>query len=280
MAGWDAATSTGTTLAEKSGYPHAGMTLGGNAVLAETPQLLTLDGVNSYAAADGPVVDETNSFTASALVRVDSAKFVGKADGHTVTVAKQRLGEDVSWALKLVKLADDVDGDNKPECQWRFERATVDGSGNKTSAVQVSSTSVAVLDELVHVTGVYDAPTSSPKAMRPGTAGSICSSARTNKWTRSRSPTSRTPSRGPESSRSGGVTATAHQAPTCPARSRSCGSGPGPWKAARSPSGSSAKPRRTLASRPLRAYAAARIARFRAWAEHPDQRTGRCRVGR
>lgn len=157
MAGWDAATSAGTTLAEKSGYPHAGMVLGGNAALAETPQLLTLDGVNSYAAADGPVVDETNSFTASALVRVDSAKLVGKADGHTVTVAKQRLGDDVSWALKLVKLADDVDGDNKPECQWRFERATVDGSGNKTSAVQVSSTSVAVLDELVHVTGVYDA---------------------------------------------------------------------------------------------------------------------------
>jgi hypothetical protein len=105
----------------------------------------------------GPVVDETGSFTVSALARVDSAELVGKEDGHTVTVAKQKIGNEASWALKLVKLADDLDGDGKPECVWRFERTTVDAAGVKAASTQVSSTSLAVLDELVHVTGVYNA---------------------------------------------------------------------------------------------------------------------------
>lgn len=60
-------------------------------------------------------------------------------------------------ALKLVKLADDIDGDGKPECLWRFERAKVDATGKKTAATHVSATAVAILDELVHVTGVYNA---------------------------------------------------------------------------------------------------------------------------
>ncbi|WP_189320169.1 laminin G domain-containing protein [Streptomyces flaveus] len=157
MAAWDASASTGTTLAEQSGYPFAGMTLAGNAKLAEAPQLLTLDGANSFASTTGPAVDETGSFTVSALARVDSAKLVGKADGYTVTVAKQKIGNEASWALKLVKLADDVDGDGKPECLWRFERATVDATGTKASETQVLSTALAVLDELVHITGVYNA---------------------------------------------------------------------------------------------------------------------------
>ncbi|SEB60719.1 LamG-like jellyroll fold domain-containing protein [Streptomyces sp. PAN_FS17] len=157
MAGWDASTSTGSTLTEKSGYPFTGMTLAAGATLTETPQVLTLNGTTGYASTSGPAVDETGSFTVSALTRVDSAQMVGKADGHTVTVAKQKIGNEASWALKLIKLADDIDGDNKPECLWRFERTRVDGSGNKTSTTQVSATAVAVLDELVHVTGVYNA---------------------------------------------------------------------------------------------------------------------------
>ncbi|MEV5432056.1 LamG-like jellyroll fold domain-containing protein [Streptomyces sp. NPDC052701] len=157
VAEWDATTSTGTTLAEKTGYPLAGMALSGNAQLAETPRLLALNGTTGYASAGGPAVDETGSFTVSALARVDSAKLVGKADGYTVTIAGQKIGSEASWALKLVKMADDFDGDNKPECLWRFERTRVDANGNKVSATQVSATAVAVLDELVHVTGVYDA---------------------------------------------------------------------------------------------------------------------------
>ncbi|GHH13200.1 LamG-like jellyroll fold domain-containing protein [Streptomyces lanatus] len=158
MAGWDASTSTGSTLTETSGYPFAGMALAADAKLAETPQVLTLKGTaTSYASTSGPAIDETGSFTVSALARVDSAQLVGKADGHTVTVAKQRIGNEASWALKLVKLADDIDGDNKPECLWRFERTRVDGAGNKVSTTQVSAIAVAVLDELVHITGVYNA---------------------------------------------------------------------------------------------------------------------------
>lgn len=157
VAEWDATTSTGTTLAEKTGYPLAGMALSGDAQFAETPRLLTLNGTTSHATSGGPAVDETGAFTVSALARVDSAKLVGKADGHTVTIAAQKIGSEASWALKLVKLADDFDGDNKPECLWRFERTRVDANGNKVSATQVSATAVAVLDELVHVTGVYNA---------------------------------------------------------------------------------------------------------------------------
>ncbi|MGW3937621.1 LamG-like jellyroll fold domain-containing protein [Streptomyces phaeochromogenes] len=157
MAEWDASTSTGTAVAEKTGYPFPAMTLAGNAKLEESPQLLTLDGANSYATTTGPAVDETGSFTVSALTRADSAKLIGKADGYTMTVAKQKIGNEASWALKLVKLADDIDGDGKPECLWRFERAKVDATGKKTATTQVSATAVAILDELVHVTGVYNA---------------------------------------------------------------------------------------------------------------------------
>jgi hypothetical protein len=114
MAHWDAATSTGTSVAEKSNYPFPGMATAGNATLEEIPQLLTLDGTNSYATTTGPAADETGSFTVSALVRADSAKLTGTADGHTVTIAKQKIGQEASWALKLVKLADDIDGDGKP----------------------------------------------------------------------------------------------------------------------------------------------------------------------
>ncbi|AZQ40163.1 LamG domain-containing protein [Streptomyces cyaneochromogenes] len=157
VAHWDATKSTGTTLAETTGYPITGMALAGSAQFAETPQLLTLNGTTSYASTSGPAVDETGSFTVSALARADSAKLVGKADGYTVTIASQKIGNEASWALKLVKLADDIDRDNKPECLWRFERTKVDANGNKASATQVSAIAVAVLDELVHVTGVYNA---------------------------------------------------------------------------------------------------------------------------
>ncbi|WP_330358903.1 LamG-like jellyroll fold domain-containing protein [Streptomyces chartreusis] len=157
MADWDATASTGSTLVQTSGYPVANMALAGGATLAEAPQALTLNGTTGYASTSGPAVDETGSFTVSALVRVDSAQLVGKANGYTVTVAKQKIGNEASWALKLVKLVDDIDGDSKPECVWRFERSKVDGTGKKTSTTHVSATSVAVLDEMVHVTGVYNA---------------------------------------------------------------------------------------------------------------------------
>ncbi|MFF6980216.1 LamG-like jellyroll fold domain-containing protein [Streptomyces sp. NPDC008343] len=157
MADWDAATSTGSTLVQASGYPVAGMGLVGGATLAETPQVLALNGTTGYASSSGPAVDETGSFTVSALARVDSAQLVGKANGYTVTVAKQKIGNESSWALKLVKLADDVNGDGKPEGVWRFERTRVDGAGKKVSTTHVSATSAAVLDEMVHITGVYDA---------------------------------------------------------------------------------------------------------------------------
>jgi hypothetical protein len=156
MADWDATTSS-TTLAENSGYPVATMSLATGAALAEAPQVLTLNGTTGYASTSGPAVDETGSFTVSALARADSAQLVGKADGHTVTVAQQKIGNESSWALKLVKLADDVNGDGKPEGVWRFERSKVDAAGTKISTTHVSATSVAVLDEMVHITGVYDA---------------------------------------------------------------------------------------------------------------------------
>ncbi|MFF0110702.1 LamG-like jellyroll fold domain-containing protein [Streptomyces hirsutus] len=157
VAHWDASASSGTALSELSNYPAPGLALKGGALFKETPQLLTLNGTSSYAAGSGPVVDETGSFTVSALALANSAQLTGKPDGHTVTLAMQQLGQETSWALKLVKVADDFDADGKPECLWRFERTRVDAAGKKTATTHVSATAVAVLDEPAHVTGVFDA---------------------------------------------------------------------------------------------------------------------------
>lgn len=151
VARWDATSAKGTEVAEGTSYPVPSMKLSATgAVLDEADNALVLDGSAGYAAATGPVVDEGGSFTASALVKVDSAKLAGKPVGYQGQVAGQRVGGESSWALWVVKPADGV-------YQWKFTRTAVGSDGKVTQSAVVPGADIAETDTWVQVTGVFDA---------------------------------------------------------------------------------------------------------------------------
>ncbi|NUT28690.1 MAG: LamG domain-containing protein [Streptomyces sp.] len=151
VARWDATAAKGTEVAESTTYPVPSMKLSATgAVLDEADNALVLDGSAGYAAATGPVVDESGSFTASALVKLDSAKLAGKPVGYQGQVAGQRVGGESSWALWVVKPADGI-------YQWKFTRTAVGSDGKVTQSAVVPGADIAETDTWVQVTGVFDA---------------------------------------------------------------------------------------------------------------------------
>ncbi|MFD3843381.1 LamG domain-containing protein [Streptomyces sp. NPDC058642] len=152
VAHWDAGSSTGTEVKELSSYPVPNLTLSGTgATLDAENNALVLDGAAGYAAATGPVTDETGSFTVSARVRLDSAKLAAKPVGYRAQVAAQQASSgESSWALWVVKPADGI-------YQWKFTRTAVGGDGKVTQSAEVPGGDVAETDTWVQVTGVFDA---------------------------------------------------------------------------------------------------------------------------
>jgi hypothetical protein len=127
------------------------MTLSGSgATLNEEDNALFLDGTAGHAAATGPVVDETGSFTVSASVRLDSAALNTKPVGYKAQVAAQRLSGESSWALWVTKPSDGV-------YQWKFTRTAVGPDGKVTQSAQVPAADVAATDTWVQITGTFDA---------------------------------------------------------------------------------------------------------------------------
>lgn len=119
---------------------------------------LALDGVQGYAAGPGPAVDETGSFTVSARVRVDSAKWAAKPSGYRAIVAGQKLADESSWALVLSKI--DPDGDGEDATVWSFERTAVDAAGKVTERVVARADNRMEPEEFdtpLDVSGVYNA---------------------------------------------------------------------------------------------------------------------------
>lgn len=91
MAQWDTTSATGTTIGELSPYPHPAMRLSATgAVLDSDDHALTLDGVSGYASVEGPVVDESGSFTVSARVKPAGQELATKPIGYRAQVAGQR----------------------------------------------------------------------------------------------------------------------------------------------------------------------------------------------
>ncbi|MFE4832983.1 LamG domain-containing protein [Streptomyces sp. NPDC056672] len=103
VARWDAtdmANATGTTVKDTSGFGR-NLTLNGAALtqfttgdpdLGEevtTRQTMTLNGTSGYAAATGPVVDDSGSFTATAWVTLDPAKLADTSKSYAVQVFGQ-----------------------------------------------------------------------------------------------------------------------------------------------------------------------------------------------
>ncbi|MFG3120806.1 LamG-like jellyroll fold domain-containing protein [Streptomyces sp. NPDC048201] len=151
VADWDATTSTGNQIKERSPYSAASLALStAGATLDEDENSLILDGTSGYASATGPVVDETGSFTVSARVRLDAAKLASKPAGYRAQVAGQVIAGESSWALWAVKLQKDI-------YQWNFTRTAVGADGKVTQSAVVAAGDVAELNTVVDVTGIYDA---------------------------------------------------------------------------------------------------------------------------
>jgi hypothetical protein len=150
VADWDATASTGTQVKEITSYPAPALALSSSgAVLDEDNNALVLDGTSGYASANGPVVDETGSFTVSAHVRLDAAKLAAKPVGYQAQVAGQSIGGESSWALWVVKPAADT-------YQWKFTRTAVGSDGKVTQSAEVAAADPAEVDTGVDVTGVFD----------------------------------------------------------------------------------------------------------------------------
>ncbi|MFJ5780227.1 LamG domain-containing protein [Streptomyces sp. NPDC093094] len=148
VAHWDAASAKSTSIPELSAYPVPAMTVSGTAINEEDSALL-LDGTASYAAATGPVVDETGSFTIAASVRLDSTALAAKPVGYRAQIAGQRLGGESSWALWVTR-------PTESDYLWEFTRSAV-GSDRKATQSAVVAQTVADFSDWVTITGVFDA---------------------------------------------------------------------------------------------------------------------------
>ena len=151
VAHWDAASSTGTAVKEVSSYPAPNMSLSSSgATLDAENNALVLDGTAGYAAATGPVTDESGSFTATARVTLDSAKLAAKPVGYQAQVAAQQASSgESSWALWVVKPADGV-------YQWKFTRTAVGSDDKVTQSAEVPGGDIAETDTWVQVDNVSD----------------------------------------------------------------------------------------------------------------------------
>ncbi|MFJ6995357.1 LamG domain-containing protein [Streptomyces sp. NPDC003090] len=147
---WDAGTIEDGRVRQTGPYPGGDLRLSptGASPNAEEGSLV-LDGETGHAATEGPVVDETGSFTVSARVRVDSAAMAANPDGYRALVAGQRAGTEYSWALWLKKYAEDA-------YRWEFTRTSLGADGQPAETVTFGSSEYAALDTWVELTGVYD----------------------------------------------------------------------------------------------------------------------------
>ncbi|WP_416984625.1 LamG domain-containing protein [Streptomyces sp. T028] len=157
VADWSADRGSGTTIADTtSGYGRS-LNLGGSASL--DGESIVLDGVDGAATTEGPVVDDTGSFTVTVLASLDADALKGKSVGYIGQVVGQRTADGSAWGFwyKLTgnrTVWDEDAGEEKtvPVGLWHFGRLNTDGSFSS-----VESVTVADVDEMVRMTGVYNA---------------------------------------------------------------------------------------------------------------------------
>ncbi|WP_155054071.1 LamG-like jellyroll fold domain-containing protein [Streptomyces blattellae] len=157
---WDAATAdTGSTaLSDTSGYGRT-LTISGGA--ATDGEAITLDGTDDSAASDA-VVDDTGSFTVTAVVSPDLEELAGKGTGYVAQVVGKRDKDGTSnWGIffqvtgKSTVAVETSDGDIVEKTVatgfWHFGRYNDDG----TFTSQVSEAATTDSGD-VRVTGVYN----------------------------------------------------------------------------------------------------------------------------
>ncbi|GAA4919697.1 hypothetical protein GCM10023237_45270 [Streptomyces coeruleoprunus] len=153
VAQWNAASTANGQVAQTTSYAARPLTLSPTGVTTNVDgTALDLDGVGGHLATTGPVTDETASFTVSAEVRLDKAKFTALPVGAKTYVFGQSTpdGKESSWALWVEKVS-------TSGYLWRFGRTATDATGNVIATSSTASLSSATLDTTVQVTGVYDA---------------------------------------------------------------------------------------------------------------------------
>ncbi|MGY4744552.1 LamG-like jellyroll fold domain-containing protein [Streptomyces sp. B21-108] len=157
VADWSADRGVDTTIADTtSGYGRS-LTLGAGASL--DGESILLDGVDDAATTAGPVVDDTGSFTVTALASLDSAKLVSKEVGYTGQVVGQRTADGSAWGFWFQLTGkstvwDEETSEEKtvPVGFWQFGRLNADGTFSA-----VASEENALLDGMVRMTGVFNA---------------------------------------------------------------------------------------------------------------------------
>ncbi|MEU3735070.1 LamG domain-containing protein [Streptomyces sp. NPDC033538] len=157
VAGWSAGGATGTALTDTvSGYGPELALSGGATLDGET---LVLDGVDGAAAAGGPLVDGTGSFTVSTEVTLDGAAVSTWDVGRVGQVVGRRAADGSTWGLwyrasgtSTVLDEDTLELKEVPVGFWCFGRLNADGTYDATTSVEAAQP-----DEPVRLTGVYDA---------------------------------------------------------------------------------------------------------------------------
>jgi hypothetical protein len=150
---WDSATAANGKVTEFTSYAPASMDISATGALADPDENeLHLDGTSGYMATAGPAVDETGSFTVTADVKLDGAKFAAMPVGRRAQIFGQATpdGKESSWALWVEKVSSDG-------YLWRFSRTATDATGKVIANSSVPSETSAEMDTWVQVTGVYDA---------------------------------------------------------------------------------------------------------------------------
>jgi hypothetical protein len=164
VARWDAtdmAGATGTTVTDTSGFGR-NLTLNGAALTqfttgdpeigeeVTTSQTMTLNGTSAYAAATGPFVDDSGSFTATAWVTLDPAKLADTSKAYAVQVFGQSGTSQSSWGVWYEQPAGSTQG------RWTFGRPDKDGTGAVWTKSESGATTVKP-GVPVMLTVVYDA---------------------------------------------------------------------------------------------------------------------------
>ncbi|MET8348076.1 LamG domain-containing protein [Streptomyces microflavus] len=157
VAGWSPAGASGSTIADTtSGYGRTLTLSGGAAVEGEE---IVLDGVDDAAAVAGPLVDDTGSFTVTALAALDAEKLASKSVGYTGQVVGQRTADGSAWGFwyqltghETVLDEETFEERTVPVGVWHFGRLNADGTFSS-----VVSDEVAALDGMVRLTGTHDA---------------------------------------------------------------------------------------------------------------------------
>jgi hypothetical protein len=165
VAKWDAtdtANATGTTVKDTSGFGR-NLTLNGATLTTvttgdpdigeevTTSQTMTLNGASAYATATGPFVDDTGSFTATAWVTLDPAKFTDTTKSYAVQVFGQSGTSQSSWGVWYEQPVGSAQG------RWTFGRPDRDGTGAAWTTNASTAFTTAQLGVPVMLTIVYDA---------------------------------------------------------------------------------------------------------------------------